>query len=184
MNMMNMNQVLKQLAVGLAVGAAFLAGTAQAATLTWNLGAGGNWNTSTANWTADGGTTTTTFPSDNTADVIFNKAAGGAIVVSAGMQPASTTVSAASGTYTFSGGAIAGAGPLTKSGGGTLTISNTNSYTGKTIVQGGTLATALGACYLSNAGVAGVFGAPTGPAATIDLHNGVVLQNNGSQPTS
>jgi autotransporter-associated beta strand protein len=57
-----------------------------------------------------------------------------------------------------------------------------NTFTGKTSIQGGTLLTA-GAAYLSNAGAPGVFGAPpVGPDATIDLHNGVTLQNNGSNP--
>jgi autotransporter-associated beta strand protein len=76
-----------------------------------------------------------------------------------------------------------GGNALTKSGAGTLSInSNANSYTGKTSVVAGTLATVNGANYLSNAGVPGVFGAPTGANATIDLYNGTVLQNNGSTP--
>ena len=169
------------LALGLAATAAFLTGTARAA-LTWNPGGGGTWDTTTANWTADGGATTTTFPSDGSQDVIFDKTAGGTITVSAGMNPASTTVSATGGTYTFNTGAITGAGGLTKSGDGTLTLSNpNNTFTGKTIIQGGTLLTA-NAAYLSNEGSPGVFGAPSGANATIDLHNGVTLRNNGSNP--
>ena len=57
-----------------------------------------------------------------------------------------------------------------------------NTFTGKTIIQGGTVLTG-GAAYLSNAGSPGVFGAPpAGLDATIDLHNGVTLQSNGSSP--
>jgi autotransporter-associated beta strand protein len=112
------------------------AGPVLAATLTWNPGGGGNWDTATANWTADGGATTTTFPSDGTADVIFNKTGGGTIVISASMNPLSTTVSAASGTYTFNTGPITGSGGLTKSGAGQLTINTANNtFTGKTIIK-------------------------------------------------
>lgn len=174
-----LHRFVTTLATLAALGTSFLAGTAQAA-LTWNLGSGGSWDAATANWIGDA----TIFVSDGSQDVIFDKTAGGTIVVSSGgMQPKSTTVSAASGTYTFNTGAITGSGGLTKSGGGTLTLSsNLNSYTGKTIIQGGTLVTA-NAAYLSNAGLPGVFGAPAaGANATIDLHNGVTLQNNGSNP--
>jgi len=109
-----------------------------AATLTWNPGGGGNWDTATANWIGDA----STFISDGSQDVIFDKTAGGTITISAGMQPASTTVSATSGTYTFNGGPITGSGGLTKSGAGQLTMNTANNtYTGKTSVQGGTLLT-------------------------------------------
>jgi len=168
--------VLSSLA--LAVGAALLAGSAQAATLTWNLGGGGNWDAATANWTG----AATTFLSDGSQDVIFNNTAGGAIAISASMQPNSTTVSAASGIYTFNGGAITGPGGLTKSGAGQLTMNTANNtFTGKTSIQGGTLLTG-GAAYLSNAGSPGVFGSATGANATIDLYNGVTLRSDGSSP--
>ena len=164
--------------LALALGASLLAGSARAATLTWNVGGGGNWDTTTANWTG----AATTFISNGSQDVIFNNTAGGLITISASMQPSSTTVSAASGTYTFDGGAITGSGGLTKSGAGQLSMSTaSNTYTGKTSIQGGALLTGGGA-YLSNAGSPGVFGAPTGANATIDLYNGVTLQNNGSNP--
>ena len=78
------------------------------------MAGGGNWDTTTANWTGD----STTFTDDGTVNVIFDKTNGGTITISAGMSPLSTTVSAASGTYTFSGGPIDGSGSLTKSGGG------------------------------------------------------------------
>jgi len=80
-------------------------------------------------------------------------------------------------------GVISGPGGFTFSTqyGAALTLLGTSTYTGKTIVMGGTLLTA-GSAYLSNAGLPGVFGAPTGPNATIDLYNGVTLQNNGSNP--
>ncbi len=169
---------LQGFTLALALGASLLAEFAQAATLTWNVGGGGNWDTTTANWTG----AATTFISNGSQDVIFNNTAGGSITISASMQPSSTTVSAASGTYTFNGGPITGSGGLTKSGAGQLTMyTASNTFTGKTSIRGGTLLTG-GEAYLSNAGAPGVFGAPTGANATIDLYNGVTLKNDGSNP--
>jgi autotransporter-associated beta strand protein len=51
---------------------------------------------------------------------------------------ASADESVTAGTLTV-GGAISGSGPLTKSGGGTLTLSKANTYTGGTTVNAGTL---------------------------------------------
>ena len=120
-----------------------MAGNAQASNITWNVAGDGAWDTSTPNWTGDA----TTFTSDGTVNVIFNKSAGGTITVSSGMLPLSTTVSAGSGNYKFSGGPIA-SGSLTKSGSGTLAIDDlvpgsgtavANTFSGGTTMNGGTL---------------------------------------------
>ena len=151
-------------------------------TVIWNIGSG-TWDTSTSNWLGQISGSPTVFTQGN--NVIFNNSAGGTVTVTPDMAPASTTVSAASGTYTLGSGAIAGAGTLTKSGGGTLILSAANSFTGKTSVQAGTLQlgiysnTGIG---LTNAGVAGPLGAPTGADATIDLSNGVTLQMGNTSP--
>ncbi|MEI7902558.1 MAG: autotransporter-associated beta strand repeat-containing protein, partial [bacterium] len=105
------------------------------ASITWNLGSGGNWDISTANWTGDGGATTTNFVDDGTVDVLFTNNAGGTITISPNMSPLSTTVSAASGTYIFTNGPI-DSGTLTKSGAGTLTLSSSNSISGVTLNAG------------------------------------------------
>jgi hypothetical protein len=105
--------------------------SAQAAAITWNLTTGGNWNTSDPYWAGD----STTFTDDNTVDVTFDKTNGGAIVINPDMSPLSTTVSAASGTYTFSGGPI-DSGTLIKSNGGTLTLSSANSFSAVTLNSG------------------------------------------------
>jgi hypothetical protein len=127
----------------LAASAALLAGNAQASNITWNVAGDGAWDTSSANWTGD----STTFTSDGTVNVVFNKSAGGTITVSPGMLPLSTTVSAGAGTYKFSGGPIA-SGSLTKSGSGTLAIDDlvpgsgtavANTFSGGTTMNGGTL---------------------------------------------
>ncbi len=71
----------------------------------------------------------------------------GTITLTGALTPAAVTVNS-SNSFAFSGtGSIGGAATLTKTGNGTLTISNTNSFTGVTTVSGGTLAVngALGA---------------------------------------
>jgi fibronectin-binding autotransporter adhesin len=94
-------------------------------TLTWNLTDPGNgvWDEATANWTADGGVTTTTF--SPAAHVIFNKAEGGVITV-LGMSPSSMTVNS-DGDYSFGPALTPGepsilSGSLTKTGNGILRL--------------------------------------------------------------
>lgn len=92
----------------------------QAANVTWNVAGSGNWDTSSSNWTvnpiyAEG---------DN---VTFNNSAGGTINLTADRAPGSTTISAASGTYIFTGGNIT-AGSFGITGGGTAVLDS--QYTG------------------------------------------------------
>jgi len=114
---------------------ALIVGTAQASSNSWNVAGSGNWDASTANWIGD----STTFTNDGSVDVYFTNAAGGTITIITNMTPKSTTVSASSGTYVFSGGPIDGTGSLTKSGAGALTLSSSNSYNGGIILNSGTL---------------------------------------------
>ncbi len=113
-----------------------------AANLTWNAsGAGGTWDTTTANWLNGG--SSATFTSNGTNAVTFgNTGVGPVTITGAGVNPYSTTVNNTSGTYTFSGGAITGIGSLTVSGvGGTLVLDSANSYSGGTYINAGTLNT-------------------------------------------
>ncbi len=145
--------------------------------LIWNVGSG-TWDTSTPNWI--GQTSSSIMSFFDGADVIFNNTAGGTITVTPNVAPTSTTVSAASGNYTFSGGPLAGSGPLTKSGGGTLNIAAgmANTFTGKTSILTGELALSAP---LTNAGVAGPLGAPAGDNAVIDLGNNAMMHYVGVQ---
>ena len=110
-------------------------------TMLWNVAGGGAWNTSTLNWKGQVSGESLTFV--NGKNAIFDNANGGVITLAAGLLPASTTVSATSGTYTFSGGPLAGTGTLTKSNGGRLKLysfaPNSNTYSGGTIINSGIL---------------------------------------------
>jgi fibronectin-binding autotransporter adhesin len=88
---------------------------------------------------------------DNGDDAHFLGAGLGTVTVAGAISPASVTVDAA-GDYTFVSNAISGGGNLTKSGAGTLTLRNKNTYTGGTTVNGGTLELAGGASTLASGG--------------------------------
>lgn len=107
------------------------------ATVTWAV-TNGAWNASTGNWTG-GSPTANLYKEGDFA--VFSGTAGGTITIQdGGVTPGSITVSAASGTYVFTGGPILGGATLTKSGGGTLDLtaqSGGNSYGGGTVINGG-----------------------------------------------
>jgi len=117
----------------------------------------------------------------------FNGLAGAGTVTSGSAGNVNLTLGDSNASSSFMGVIQDGSGTigLTKTGTGTLTLSGTSTYTGKTIVQAGTLqlgtynTTGIG---LTNAGVAGPLGAPTGVNATIDLYNGVTLQMGNTNP--
>jgi autotransporter-associated beta strand protein len=139
-------------------------------TLLWNVAGGGTWDTSTYNW--KGQASGLTMPYFNGKNVIFDKTNGGTITLASGISPASTTVSAASGTYAFSG-SLGGTGSLTKSNGGSLNLDGANTYTGGTVISAGTVN-----CGLQNA-------SPLGGAGSIDVtvQSGATLAMNRNQIT-
>jgi len=110
-----------------------------AANLIWTGTNGNNWDVqTTTNWN-NSGTADKFFAGDN---VTFNDtSSNGNVTISGSLQPGSLIVNNNFTAYTFSGtGQIGGQTGLLKSGAGTLTISNTNSYTGGTIISAGTIA--------------------------------------------
>ena len=127
-----------------------LAGTAvqlnltDAGALEWNGNVAGNWDLSGGTeWQLFRGGSPTAFRNGDT--VWFNDTNTTYVVnIATNVLPASVLV-AAVGNYSFGGtGAIAGATSLIQNGPGTLTITNVNTYTGPTTVNGGVLRVASG----------------------------------------
>src|SRR5262245_35009984 len=110
---------------------------ASADTIDWNLGGGGNWDFVSTNWTADGGGRYDNLYANGDA-VTFGNTAGGTINIVSNVAPLSTTVNAASGTYTFSGANIT-AGTLAKSGGSTLILNSQYTVGSNISLTGGTI---------------------------------------------
>jgi autotransporter-associated beta strand protein len=105
--------------------------------MTWvGDGVSNEWDAGiTANW-LQGGTNTYFFAGDT---VTFNDSGSAtpAIDLVGTISPASTTVNSTE-NYDFTGSGII-TGTLTKSGTGTLILENTNTYSGATVITGGTL---------------------------------------------
>lgn len=108
---------------------------ASAQNLTWNV-TNGTWNTSVANWT---GGSSNVFAAGDT--VTFSGTGGGTVTLSGSLGPASMTISATAGTYTFSGATagdkISGATSIAKSGAGTAVFTSANDFSGGVSVTGG-----------------------------------------------
>jgi fibronectin-binding autotransporter adhesin len=96
------------------------------------------WNATEANWS---NTATALLDVYTNFDAVtFNEAGAysNVVTLAAALTPSEVLVDGAS-NYTFAGAAIAGAAGLTKTGAGTLTILNTNTYTGPTTISDGVL---------------------------------------------
>ncbi|HWP39859.1 MAG TPA: endonuclease/exonuclease/phosphatase family protein [Tepidisphaeraceae bacterium] len=109
-------------------------------TLKWNGASGQTWhNGSSGTWIdAVTGAATATFAAGDVAR--FTDAGVGVVQIAAsGVWPGAVLISNAAGTYTFVGGAIAGAGRLSKTGEGTLVLAAENTFTGGTEVYAGAL---------------------------------------------
>ena len=117
-----------------------------AANLIWkgNVDAGGG----NFFWDVDGTKNWTNTSSGNIADFFFNgdnvtfddTGVNKAVTIIGSVSPGSVTVNNSAGNdYTFSSGSIDGFGGLVKSGTGALTLTNSGSYSGGTILNAGTL---------------------------------------------
>ena len=150
------------------------------ATVTWTGGSGGNaWDLlTTANW-LNGAAKDMFAPNDT---VRFdNTGASNQIVNLAGDLNAASVVVDSSTNYTLTGsGGIFGSCSLTKTNSGTLTISTANnSYTGKTIVAGGTLVVSE----LDAIGFNSPIGNPPGGSTNLVLSGNATLRITGESYT-
>jgi autotransporter-associated beta strand protein len=133
--------------------------------LTWRGDGSANlWDVSgSLNWVTNG--VATIF--NNGDSVTFDNTGSNSVTLSGSLQPAVVNFNASK-SYTFTGaGSMSGTNALIKAGTGTLTINNTNNYTGGTILSNGT--TTLGSIGANLAGLG------TGPV-TFD---GGTLEFNG-----
>jgi autotransporter-associated beta strand protein len=98
---------------------------------------------SSANWLSN--STATTF--NNGDNVTFDDTGSNNVPVtlSGALQPALVTINAAQNYIFNGGGSISGTNQLIKNNSGALTLDETNSYTGGTIVNGGLLTFSIGA---------------------------------------
>ncbi|WP_193213201.1 beta strand repeat-containing protein [Luteolibacter marinus] len=107
--------------------------------LLWTGSASGVWDTNGAtNWElSGGGTASKFFPLD--AVSFEDDATNTNITVSGTVEVASLSFDNSFDTFTFSGGAIGGPTGIDKNGDGTVIFNNQNTFTGKTLIGGGTL---------------------------------------------
>jgi len=108
------------------------------ASLVWNPTANANWDVATStNWL--NGASPDLYYDFDTVNFTDAGAATNTVTLVGTLRPTAVIVNSTS-NYTFTGaGAISGTATLTKDGAGILTISNANSYTGGTIINGGQL---------------------------------------------
>ena len=140
--------------------------------LIWSVG-DGNWQTNgAADW--NGGTAIyLEYPSGSGDNVFFNDlSAGGTVNIPSVVKPALVTVDDSSATYTFSGpGRISGGTGINKLGLSTLTIANSNDFTGVVSISGGSGVNG-GTLYVTHPNALGATNGGTivaGPANTLEL---------------
>lgn len=107
-------------------------------TLVWTGSISGAWDiNTTANWTSNG---IASKYQDPDFTIFDDTATTTAITLNTTVSPTSVTFSNATKNYSISGtGSISGFAGLTKNNNAILSLSNTNTYTGETVINGGTL---------------------------------------------
>ncbi|MEO5712092.1 MAG: autotransporter-associated beta strand repeat-containing protein [Luteolibacter sp.] len=108
-------------------------------TPSWTGAASGAWDTSASNWKLITAGTTTTFQANDA--VLFNDNATGTTTVNiaADVNPTVASFDNSTKSYVLQGTAGIASGSLTKSGTGTLTITNANTYNDATTLSAGTI---------------------------------------------
>ena len=163
-----------------------------AATVYWTGATSSAWNPTATNWKLSGNNAATEFLAN---DVVFfhDSPISSTVDISNGnVSPISTTFDSTIATaYTLQGSNGIAAGSLNKSGSGTLTITNANSFGGGTTLSGGTLnleqSAALGSGTVTiNGGTLNLNNAATLGSGTLSLNGGTLNLNNtatlGSSP--
>lgn len=151
-------------------------GVRDAASVIWNGNESNLWDfAASQNFTSSADATVTNDIFVSGDKVTFTDEASLFNVSLTGELEADTVIVDASKSYTFSGtGSLIGNTALVKRGTGTLTISNDNTYTGGTLLSGGTLKITS----LSNSTQAyGNLGAVNTSSAKFVIENGATLQN-------
>jgi fibronectin-binding autotransporter adhesin len=150
-----------------------------AAPLIWTGSNNGNWDTNTSgNWLQSG--SPVVFAKGN--GTLFDDSAPGAtaVTVNTPVLPAAVMVSNNALAYSIAssgGNNIAGNTGLTKMGTGTLTLSGgANSYTGRTVINGGTLSVGT----LANGGAASDIGMAANSATNLEFDGGSLQYTGGA----
>ena len=136
------------------------------AILTWKGAVNNNWDNGVSNnWVM--GDVTRGFNGNDS--VLFNDETDSrTVTVSDNVMPAHVFVES-DGNYSFSGsGAIGGNSGMTKKGTGNLVLSNTNSFTGPLLIEGGNVITST----ITNGGVASPIGAASKTATNWVINGG------------
>ncbi len=137
------------------------------ANLVWSGAGGPNWDSSTVSWLSSG-SPVTFLPGDT---VLFSDAGANPTVNLAAplLLPIATVVSNNAEQYTFTGsGQLTGPFSVTKLNSGLLTILNTNSYTGPTLIRGGVLEVTN----INPSGINSAIGAASSAPANLVVSNG------------
>ena len=142
----------------------------------WTGSSGTAWDTSTTNWTNGFSGAAATYSNSSVLGVQFDDTAGTNTTVNlsaANVTPVAVTFNNNTQNYTLQGSyGIAGTASLAMTGTGVLTISNSNGYTGGTILSAGVLA-------INNSGALGS-GALTINGGSLDSSAaGITLAGNG-----
>ena len=122
-----------------------------ATSTTWTGFAGSGWDTTSANWSPS---PTGMFTNDQ--QVVFDDTGANTniAVTALGVDTAGMTFNNSVNTYIIGGGPISGSGGVTLNGTGLVVLTGANTYTGNTIINGGTL-------QIGNAATNGAIGAGT-----------------------
>ena len=113
------------------------AGAIPRLTVNWSGATNANWDTTTTNWLSTG--LPATYKDGAIARFDDTALSNFTITVSSVMSPSMVVVSNNTDNYSFSGSAIAGTNSLTKLGSATLTLSNTNTFSGGLTINAGLL---------------------------------------------